>query len=109
MNIADFSVLTTERMKYDKPADPVSTWHRWPSQSHGAHRWSSMVHRWASMGIEIFGHKNSFDLAMFKISRKLSPCKFFSLFKLCWGFYLKLPNISFGNEDIHSYSYYLSL
>ena len=46
-----------------------------------------------SMGIEIFHHKNSFDLAIFKISTKLSPYKFFSLFRLCWGFYLNLPNI----------------
>ena len=38
------------------------------------------------MGIEIFDHKNSFDLGMFKISTKLSPFKFFSLFKLCLGF-----------------------
>ena len=59
-----------------------------------------------SMGIEIFGHKNSFDLAMFKISTKLSPYKFFSLFKLCWGLYLNLPNILFENEVIHSYPYF---
>ena len=30
-----------------------------------------------SMGIEIFGQKNSFDLAMFKISTKVFPFKFF--------------------------------
>ena len=51
----------------------------------------SMGYRWIiddpSMGIEIFGNKNSFDLAMFKISKKLSPYKFFSLFKFCWGFF----------------------
>ena len=61
-----------------------------------------------SMGIEIFDQKNSFDLAMFKISTKLSPFKFFSLFKLCFGF-RGCPNILFGNEVIHSYLYYLSL
>ena len=60
-----------------------------------------------SMGIEIFDHKNSFDLAMFQISTKLSPFKFFSLFKLCLGF-RGCPNILFGNEVIHSYPYYLS-
>ena len=36
----------------------------------------SMGHRWSiddpSMGIEIFDHKNSLDLAMFKISTKLA-------------------------------------
>ena len=60
------------------------------------------------MGIEILDHKKSFDLAMFKISTKLSPFKFFSLIKLCLGFRL-CPNISFGKEVIHSYPYYLSL
>ena len=54
-------------------------------------------------------HKNSFDLAMFKISTKLSPYKFFSLFKLCLLCYLYLPNILSGNEVIHSYPYYLCL
>ena len=39
----------------------------------------------SSMGIEIFDHKNSFDLAIIKISTKLSPFKFFSLFRL-WDF-----------------------
>ena len=42
----------------------------------------SMGHRWTiddpSMEIEIFHHKNSFDLAMFKIFTKLWPFKFFS-------------------------------
>ena len=60
-----------------------------------------------SMGIEIFGHKNSFDLAMFKTSTtstKLSPFKFFSLFKLCLGF-RECPNILFGSEVIHSCPY----
>ena len=61
-----------------------------------------------SMGIEIFDHKNSFNLAMFKISTKLSPFKFFSLFRLCLRF-RGCPNILFGNEVIHSYPYYLSL
>ena len=41
----------------------------------------SMGHRWTiddpSMEIEIFDHKNSFDLAVFKISTKLWPFKFF--------------------------------
>ena len=41
----------------------------------------SMGHRWTiddpSMGIVIFHHKNSFDLAMFKISTKLWHFKFF--------------------------------
>ena len=86
-----------------------------------------------SMGIEIFGQKNSFDLAMFKIrwwphrweskfsvkkTRSTWPCsKFqqkschlsfsFSLFKLCLGF-RGCPNNLFGNEVIHSYPYYLS-
>ena len=49
------------------------------------------------MGIEIFSQKNSFDLAMFKFSTKVSPFKFFSLFKLCLEF-RGCPNISFGNE-----------
>ena len=63
-----------------------------------------------SIGIEIFGHKNSFDLAMIKVSTKLRPLSFsFSLFKLCLGFYLILPTILFGNEVIHSYPYYSSL
>ena len=39
---------------------------------------------------------------MFKISTKLSPFKFFSLFKFCLGF-RGCPNILFGNEVIHSY------
>ena len=50
----------------------------------------SIGYRWTiddpSMGIEIFDHKNSFDLAMFKISTKLSPFKFFSLFIFVWEF-----------------------
>ena len=59
-----------------------------------------------SMGIEVFDHKNSFDLAMFKISTKLSPVKFFNLFKLCLGF-RECPNILFGNEIKHSFPCYL--
>ena len=49
----------------------------------------SMGHQWAindpSMGIEIFDHKNSFDLTMFKVSTKLWPFKFFiqSIQTLC--------------------------
>ena len=72
----------------------------------------SMGHRWTiddpSMAIEIFSQKKSFDLAMFKSSTKVSPFKFFSLFKFCLEF-RGCPIISFGNEAIHSYPNYLSL
>ena len=51
----------------------------------------SMGHRWIidhpSMGIEIFDHKNSFDLAMFKISTKLSRHLRFSVYLgFVWDF-----------------------
>ena len=73
----------------------------------------SMGHRWTiddpSMEVEIFHHKNSFDLAMFKIFQNSGHLSFsFSLFKLCLGF-RGCPNILFRNEVIHSYPYYLPL
>ena len=49
-----------------------------------------MDHRWTiddpSMGIEIFDHKKSFDLAMFRISEKTRHLSFSVYLSFVWDF-----------------------
>ena len=73
----------------------------------------SMGHQWTiddpSMGIELFGQKIRSTWPCSKFQQNFSILSFsFSQFKLCLGF-RGCPDILFGNEVIHSYSYYLPL